>query len=125
MKRLVALSHLEGRQLEELRALLRERGIGVSETPPTLFSPGALWVQDEDLNPARELLRHESAAFAARARQQWEREWREEHRSSGVRWLMARLRENPAQTMLSLTLLAFFVWLLVLSPLLYLLRRLA
>ena len=57
MKRLVALSHLEDSQLEELRALLRERGIGVSETPPTLFSPGALWVQDEDLDPARSVLR--------------------------------------------------------------------
>src|SRR5512134_211770 len=124
MKRLTALSQLEGKQLDELRALLRERGIEVSETAPTLFSSGALWVPEQDLEQARDLLNQESAAFAARAREEWEREWREEHRSSGARWLLARLRANPAEMLLALALLAFLVWLLVLSPLLYLLRRL-
>jgi hypothetical protein len=124
MKRLVALSQLEASQLDELRALLRERGIAFSETAPTLFSSGALWVQDEDLDSARELLRQESAAFAVRAREEWEREWREQHRSSHARWLLARLRANPGEMILALALLAFFAWLLVLSPLLYLLRRL-
>lgn len=125
MKRLIALSQLEGTQLDELRTLLREGGIEISETAPTLFSSGALWVPERDLERARELLRRESAAFAARAREAWEREWREEHRSSHARWLLARLRANPAEMLLALALLAFFVGLLVLIPLAYLLRRLA
>jgi hypothetical protein len=125
VKRLIALSLLEPKQLEELRALLRESGIECSETAATLFSSGALWVQEQDLARARELLSQESAAFAARAREEWEREWREEHGSSGLRWLVARLRANPVEMLAALALLALLVWLLVLYPLYYLLQRLA
>lgn len=124
MKRLVALSQLEAKQLDDLRALLRGAGIEVSETAPTLFSSGALWVPERELERARELLSQESAAFAAQARKVWQREWREEHRTSYARWLLARLRANPGEMILALVLLAFLVWLLVLSPLLYLLRHL-
>ncbi|HEX6829111.1 MAG TPA: DUF6164 family protein [Burkholderiales bacterium] len=123
MKRLIALSLLEARQLDELRALLYAHGIEFSETPPSLISSGSIWVREHDFERSKELLEQESAAFAARAREAWQREWWEEHRASHVRWLLARLRANPGEMILALGLLAFFVWLLVFSPLLYLLRH--
>lgn len=124
MKRLVGLAQLEPEQLDELRALLHSHGIAFSETPPTLLSFGAIWVEEEDFLPARELLRQESATFAARARAQWEQEWREVHKGSHGRWFLARLLHHPAEFLLALALLMFFVALLVVYPLFYLARGL-
>lgn len=124
MKRLVGLAQLEPNQLEELRALLRADGIEFTETPPSLISFGSIWVADEQFPRAREILQQESAVFAARAREIWLREWREEHRRSYLRWLLARLRGNPAEVILAFLLLAFFVGLAVVYPLLYLAQRL-
>lgn len=125
MKRLVGLSQLEAAQLEELKALLRADGIEFSETPPSLISFGSIWVRDEDFPHAKARLLEESAAFAERARAAWRKEWEEEHRRSYARWLFARLRGNPAEVILALLLLAFFVGVLLVYPLLYLLRKLA
>ena len=123
MKRLVGLGQLEAGQLEELRELLRSRGVEFSETPPGLVSLGAIWVPDEDFERAKELLEQEAAAFAAQARETWQQEWRGEHRGSWARWLFARLRARPAEMLLALLLFAFFVGLFVAYPLAYLLRR--
>ncbi|HSD61396.1 MAG TPA: DUF6164 family protein, partial [Burkholderiales bacterium] len=103
--------------------LLNTHGIEYSETPPSLISFGSVWVRDEDFQRAKELLAQESAAFAARARDAWGREWRELHRASYARWLVARLRTQPGEMLLALLLLAFFVGLLVVYPLAYLLQR--
>jgi hypothetical protein len=124
VKRLVGLAQLELEQLEELRALLNSHGIGFSETPPTLLSSGAIWVEEEDFLRARELLRQESAAVSARARAQWDQEWREVHKGSHGRWFLARLLHHPAEFLLALALLIFFVGLLVFYPLYYLARGL-
>lgn len=122
MKRLVGLGQLEAGQLEELRELLKARGIEFSETPPSLISFGSLWVPDEDFARAKELLEQESTTFAARARETWEQEWRGVHQGSYLRWLFARLRANPGEMLLALLLFAFFVGLFGVYPLAYLLR---
>jgi hypothetical protein len=124
MKRLVGLSQLEAKQHEELLELLRSHDIEHRETPPSLLSFGSIWVREEDFVRARELLRQESAAFAAQARELWQREWREQYRGSYGRWFLARLRTNPAEFLLALLLLAFFLWLALVYPLVYLARRL-
>jgi len=124
VKRLVGLAQLESDQLAELRALLDSHGIRFSETPPTLLGFGSIWVEDEDFPRARELLRQESATFAAQARAQWEQEWREIHKGSHARWILGRLIQRPGEFFLALLLLAFFLGLLVVYPLLYLARRL-
>jgi hypothetical protein len=124
MKRLVGLSQLEDKQHEELLELLRSHGIEHRETPPSLLSFGAIWVRNEDFALARELLRQESAAFAAQARELWQREWHEQYRGSYGRWFLARLRTNPAEFLLALLLLGFFLWLAFVYPLVYLARRL-
>jgi len=123
MKRLISLGQLEAGQLEELRELLQANGIEYFVAPPSLISFGTIWVPDDDFQRSKELLGQESAAFAARARKTWEQEWREGHRNSYVRWLIARLRTNPGEMILALLLFAFFVGLLVVYPLAYFLRR--
>jgi hypothetical protein len=125
VKRLIGLAQLESNQLTELRESLRAAEVAFTETPPSLLSFGAIWVADDDLDRARDLLLQESATFAAQAREAWQREWREQHHRSYVRWLLARLRGNPAEIIAALLMLAFFGWLLVIYPLLYLVRRLS
>jgi hypothetical protein len=122
MKRLVDTRYLAEAQYEELMSLLRAAGIPVHQTPTHLFSFGALWVPDEHFERARELLSGQASAFAARAREQWQREWEVEHRGSGLRWFAHRLFHNPAGMLLRVLLLALAVGAFVLYPIWYSLR---
>jgi len=124
MRRLVGVAQLEPDQLVELRGLLESHGIRFKETPPTLLGFGSIWVEDADFGRARELLLAESAAFAAQARAQWEQEWREIHKGSHGRWMLARLIQRPGEYILAWLLLGFFIGVLVVYPLLYLARGL-
>lgn len=122
MKRLVDTRHLADEQYGELTALLRQAGIHVHETHTHLFSFGALWVMDQDFERAREILRGESRAYAARAREEWEREWALQHRGSALRWFAYRLLSSPGEMLLRVLLLALAVGAFVLYPLWFILR---
>jgi hypothetical protein len=122
VKRLVDTRHLEAEQYDELQSLLRQASIPVHETHTHLFSFGALWVPDESFDRAREILRNESAAFAARAREEWEREWALQHRGSALRWFAYRLLSDPMEVLLRVLLLALAVGAFLLYPLWIILR---
>ena len=122
MKRLVDTRYLEDAQYDELMALLRRAGIPVHETRTHLFSFGALWVPDQSFDRARGILRNESAAFAARAREEWEREWALQHRGSALRWFAYRLLSDPVEILLRVLLLALAVGAFVLYPVWIMLR---
>jgi hypothetical protein len=122
VKRLVDTRYLEDAQYDELMSLLREAGIPVHETRTHLFSFGALWVPDESFDRAREILRNESTAFAARAREAWEREWELQHRGSMLRWFAYRLLSDPLEMLLRVLLLALAIGAFVLYPIWIMLR---
>jgi hypothetical protein len=122
MKRLVDTHRLADEQYDELTSLLREAGVRVHETHTHLLSFGALWVPDEDFARARDILRNESAAYATRARAEWEREWELQHRGSKLRWFAYRLLSNPGEVLLRVLLLALTMGAFVLYPIWYILR---
>jgi hypothetical protein len=122
VKRLVDTRYLAEAQYDELMALLRGAGIAVHETPTHLFSFGALWVADETFDRARAILREQSGAYAARAREEWEREWALQHRGSALRWLACRLLSDPSGVLLRALLLALAVAAFVGYPIWILLR---
>ncbi|MFY9316981.1 MAG: hypothetical protein WAO95_15665 [Burkholderiales bacterium] len=122
MKRLVDTRYLEDAQYDELMSLLRRARIPVHETRTHLLSFGALWVPDESFDRAREILRNESTAFAARARQEWEREWELQHRGSALRWFAYRLLSDPMEVLLRVLLLALILGAFLLYPLWVILR---
>ena len=122
MKRLVDTRHLADEQYGELMTLLRQAGVHAHETHTHLFSFGALWVMDEDFERARQILRDESKAYAARAREEWEREWELQHRGSALRWFAYRLLSDPLEVLLRVLALALVVGAFVLYPIWYILR---
>jgi hypothetical protein len=122
MKRLVDTRYLADQQYDEVMSLLREARIHVHETRTHLLSFGALWVLDEDFERAREILRTESKAYAARAREDWEREWALQHRGSALRWFAYRLLSDPMEVLLRALLLALAVGALLIYPLWVILR---
>lgn len=122
MKRLVDTRYLAEAQYDELMGLLRGAGIPVHETQTHLFSFGALWVPDESFERARAVLREQSGAYAARAREEWEREWELQHRGSALRWFTYRLLSDPSGVLLRVLLLALAVAAFVGYPIWYLLR---
>jgi hypothetical protein len=122
MKRLVHTHHLADEQYDELTALLRQAGIHVHETHTHLLSFGALWVPDEEFERARDILRSESAAFAAQARATWEREWELQHRGSALRWFAYRLLSDPGPVLWRLLLLALTFGAFVVYPVWIILR---
>ena len=103
-------------------SLLTSAGIPVHETPTHLFSFGALWVPDESFGQAREILRSQSKAYVARAREDWEREWQLQHQGSALRWFACRLFSNPGEILLRGLLLAVAVGAFVAYPIWYVLR---
>jgi transposase len=117
MKRLVDTGNLEEEQYQELASLLQRENIFVHETRTHLFDFGAFWVRDEDFARAQEILRAESADYAARARESWERQWRLEYRSSALRWFLHRLFHNPAGVAARVVLLALALGAFVIYPL--------
>lgn len=104
-------------QRDELIALLDRAGIPYHETQTHLFSFGAIWVPDGDFTRATEILKTESKAYAARAREEWEREWRTEYRGSFTRWFIHRLWYSPSGMLARLVLLGLALWFFVLWPL--------
>ncbi len=122
MKRLVDTRYLAEEQYDELMALLRAAGIAVHETSTHLFAFGALWVPDEEFDRAREFLRTQSKAYAARAREAWEREWELQHRGSTLRWFAYRLMSDPGGLLLRVLLLALAVGAFLVYPIWYVLR---
>jgi hypothetical protein len=117
MKRLVDIGRLEEDQFDELLVLLNNAGIRHHETQTHLFSFGAIWVLEEDFPRATEILRTESKAYAARAREEWEREWQNEYRGSFTRWFIHRLWRSPTGMLGRVILLALAVWFFALYPL--------
>jgi hypothetical protein len=122
VKRLVDTRYLAEEQHKELTSLLRDARIHVHETHTHLLSFGALWVMDQDFDRAREILRTESKAYAARAREDWEREWQLQHRGSALRWFAYRLLSDPLEVLLRALLLALAVGAFLLYPLWVILR---
>ena len=122
MKRLVDTRYLADPQYDEVMSLLRGAGIPVHETHTHLLSFGALWVLDEHFARAQEILRTESKAYAARAREVWEREWELQHRGSALRWFAYRLLSDPMEVLLRVLLLALAIGAFVLYPLWVILR---
>jgi hypothetical protein len=122
LKRLVDTGRLAEEQYVELTGLLRKAGIQFHETQTHLFSFGALWVLDEDFPRATEILRTESQAYAARAREEWEREWQMEYRGSFLRWFIHRLWRSPSGMLARIVLLALALWVFVLWPLSYVVK---
>lgn len=120
MKRLVPLP-LDPEQHEDLARVLDEARIDWREvkSPSRLFSSDAIWVADEDFVRARELLRQQSEAFAAKRRSEWQAEWTSEHAESYARWLWRRMRENPAGLLLKLAALIVLAGLLLLFPMMF------
>ena len=84
---------------------------------------GALWVRDEDFLRAREILRTESALYAARARAKWERQWRTEYKNSTLRWFAYRSFRSPAGTIVRVFLLTLMVSAFVVYPLWHVVRK--
>jgi hypothetical protein len=122
VKRLVDTRYLAEAQYDELMELLRGAGIAVHETATHLFSFGALWVPDEAFERARAILREQSSAYAARAREAWEQEWALQHRGSALRWFTYRLMSNPRPVLLRVLLLAIALAAFVGYPVWVLLR---
>ena len=122
MKRLVEHRFLTEEQHAELLALLRKADVPFHETPTHLLSFGAIWVLEEDFGRAREILREESAAYAARAKEEWEREWTVEHRGSALRWYARQVALDPAGTLGRTVLLVLAFAAFVLWPLWYVVR---
>jgi len=122
MKRLVDTRYLAEEQYDELMALLRAADIPVHETPTHLFAFGALWVPDEEFGRARDILRTQSRAYAARAREEWEREWELQHGGSALRWFAYRLQSDPGAVLLRVLLLATAVGAFLIYPIWYALR---
>jgi hypothetical protein len=116
MKRLVDLRDLEPGQYKELTHMLRREGIFLHETTTNFMAYGAIWVRDDDFPRAIELLRGESASYAARARAKWEREWRIEYKSSYARWLAQKFFHSPLGMIAQIVLLLLVLWLFVLLP---------
>lgn len=122
MKRLVDHRYLAEAQHAELLALLDKAGVPFHETPTHLFSFGAVWVMDEDFERARDILRAQSGAYAARAREDWEREWAQEHRGSALRWYANQVALDPAGAIGRTVLLVLAVAVFVVWPLWYVVR---
>jgi hypothetical protein len=72
VKRLVDLRDLELGQYKELTHMLRRDGIFLHETTTSFMAYGAILVTDADFPRAVEILRSESASYAARARAKWD-----------------------------------------------------
>ena len=88
-------------EAEQVRALLRERGIEFFETPPSrwLVSAGAIWLSDdEDAERARELLADYQQRRQANARADYQRQRRE----GTFEGLGSRLRREPLRLLLYL-----------------------
>ncbi len=88
-------------EAEQVRGLLRERGIEFFETPPSrwLVSAGAIWISDDDdAERARELLADYQQRRQAQARADYERRRRE----GTVEGLGARLCRQPLRLALYL-----------------------
>ncbi len=90
MKRLFDTGDLADDQCKELASRLLEERIFVHETRTRFLDFGALWVKDEDLSRAREVLRTESALYAPRVLAKWERQWRIEYKNPGIRWFAGK-----------------------------------
>jgi hypothetical protein len=116
VKRLVDLRDLEPGQYKELTHMLRRDGIFLHETTTSFMAYGAIVVTDADFPRAVEILRSESASYAARARAKWERQWRIEHKSSYARWLASKFFHSPIGMIVQIGLLLFVLWLFVLLP---------
>ena len=123
MKRLVDTGDLAEDQCRELASLLRQERISVRETHTHFMDYGALWVRDEDFLRAREILRTESALYAARARAKWERQWRTEYKNSTLRWFAYRSFRSPAGTIVRVFLLTLMVSAFVVYPLWHVVRK--
>lgn len=121
MKRLVPLP-LDPEQHKEIVRVLEEAQIDYREveSPSRLLSSDAIWVPDEDLPRARELLQRQADAFAQRRRSEWQAEWGAEHAQSYARWLWNRLRLRPAETLLKIAALLALIGLLLIYPLTFL-----
>ena len=88
-------------EADQVRALLRQRGIEFFETPPSrwLVSAGAIWISDDDDAPrARELLAEYQHRRRADARADYERRRRE----GSLEGLGSRLRREPLRLLLYL-----------------------
>jgi len=117
MKRLLPLP-LDPEQHKEIVRVLQEAQIDYREveSPSRLLSSDAIWVPDEDLPRARELVQRQADAFAARRRSEWQTEWTAEHEKSYARWLWNRLRSQPAETLLKIAALLGLIGLLLIYP---------
>ena len=122
MKHLVKLADLEPRQHEEVVTLLRRHGIAFRETPAGVLWGGAIEVAEDLFPKAQAILREEACEFAARARAQWEEEWRTEHRGSGAQWFINQLYRRPGGTIVRLVLLVAMVSIFVVYPVWYVIR---
>ena len=122
MKHLVYLADLGDGQYEQVQDALRKAGVEFSETPGGVFSSGAIVVAEKDLQAARAALREQSREFAARARREWEEEWKTEHEGSGALWFFHRFRRQPLGTAIQLVLLIFMVGIFVALPIWFIVR---
>lgn len=110
MKRVLVLSNVDDEQRERLCALLGEHRIEHHVSPPSLFSPGNLWVADDaDYDRAKTLVDEAVERMAREAREAHADEYRERFRGSYWRWLVGRIREEPVR-LLQIAALIVFVW---------------
>jgi hypothetical protein len=100
-KLLLNLRHVPDDEAEEVRALMRDAGIEVYETPASAFgiSVGGIWLRHAEDHPrARALMDEYQAARRIRVREEYEQA-RREGRVPGV---LDNLRANPMQALLVL-----------------------
>ena len=95
-------------EVEEMRALLREKGIGFYETQAGTWGIGteAIWLRDETrLAEARALLDDYQAQRKARVRGEYEAA-----RGQGRRGFFVALRANPLAALLILAFILFILY---------------
>ncbi|HRQ63936.1 MAG TPA: DUF6164 family protein [Xanthomonadaceae bacterium] len=118
-KLLLNLRHVDDDEAEEVRALMRDAGIEVYETPASAFgiSVGGIWLRhDEDHPRARALMDEYQAARRDRVR----REFAQARREGRVPGVLDVVRANPLQALLVVVGIAIALGMVALPVLLIL-----
>jgi hypothetical protein len=111
---LLNLRNVPDDEIEDVRSLMDDHGIGCYDTPPGPFgiTAGGIWLKDsDDYARARELMDEYQAQRAARARSEWH-----DARAQGEHDTLASiLRRHPLRALL-VVLGSVFVLMVLFAP---------
>ncbi|SRR5258706_15369614 len=103
---LLELTPISNAQARDIEQRLRDSKIPfhIVKVPTRIhqfaITASCLFVADDDLSKAQDVLRDEYKAFALNQREKWEREWRDKYKGSYWKWLCHRQAGNAKLTLL-------------------------